>query len=119
MQKRGGGGVTTFRSKFFVLPPQNFVGEHFGVSENFGYSNNNIGADNSSQILPSSFALLIHSIDFDCYYLHLYQVPARLVKFYKNCSCSVYHCGPPNASLETVLPLYQVNGKTVPPENHR
>ena len=36
----------------------------------------------------------------------------------KNRSCSVYHRGPPNASLETVPPLYQVNGKTVPPENH-
>ena len=24
-------------SKFFVSVPKNFVGEHFGVSENFGY----------------------------------------------------------------------------------
>ena len=52
--------------------------------------NNYIGADYTSQTRPSSFALLIHSIDFDWYNLHLYQVPKRVEKFYKNCSCSVY-----------------------------
>ena len=34
MQKRG---ITTFCSNFFVSLPKNFVGEHFGVSENFVY----------------------------------------------------------------------------------
>ena len=38
MQKRGGGGYHDFSFKIFCLTvPKNFVGVHFGVSENFGY----------------------------------------------------------------------------------
>ena len=29
--------ITIFRRKFFVSAPKNFVGEHFGISENFGH----------------------------------------------------------------------------------
>ena len=81
-------------------------------------NNNYIGADYTSQTRPSSFALLIHSIDFDWYNLHLYQVPKSVEKFTKTAlaQCTVLAMA---ASLETVPPLYQINGKTVPPENHR
>ena len=38
MQKRGGGGVSRlFVQNFWSDSTENFVGEHFGVSENFGY----------------------------------------------------------------------------------
>ena len=41
------------------------------------------------------------------------------LKFYKNRTCLEYHPDLADASLVTVPLLYQVNGKTVPPENHR
>ena len=35
--KREGAGITIFRQNCFVSLPKNFVGEPFGVSENFWY----------------------------------------------------------------------------------
>ena len=49
--------------------------------------------------------------DGDIMYIFLRNRVLRLRQ--KNRSCSVYHRGPPNASLETVPPL--TIGKTVPP----
>ena len=41
MNRRGGGGVSRFSvQKVSVSLPKNFVGEHFGVSGNFGYRKN-------------------------------------------------------------------------------
>ena len=34
---RGGGGITIFRRSFCLTVPKYFIGEHFGVSENFFY----------------------------------------------------------------------------------
>ena len=37
MQKRGGGVSRLFVQNFWSHSTENFIGEHFGVSENFGY----------------------------------------------------------------------------------
>ena len=49
-----------------------------------------------------------------CWHFLNLLILSKIINFYKNRTCSVYHPGLADASLVTVPQLYQVNGKTVP-----